>query len=98
MFLQDYDLVWNHIPGTAMGPADALSRKDEVDTSLDNSEQILLPHLHINMLDAALASKIAESTPSDQFIIDALSAMEASTVPLPHSSPEDWYFDQGTVK
>ena len=66
-----------------MGPTDALSRKDEVDTSLDNAKQTLLPHLHINMLDAALASKIAESTPSDQFVIDALAAMEASTIPLP---------------
>ena len=97
MFLQDYDLEWNHTPGTAMDPADALSRKDEVDTSSDNTEQVLLPDLHINMLDASLASKIAESTPSDQFVIDALSAMEASTVPLPRSSPEDWYFDQGAL-
>ena len=63
MFLQDYDLEWNHTPGTAMGPADTLSRKDQVDMSEDNSSQILLPHLHINMLDAALAEKIAESTP-----------------------------------
>ena len=97
MFLQDYDLVWNHTPGTAMGPANALSRKDNVDTSSDNSEQVLLPHLHINMLDASLASKIAESTPSDQFVIDALAAMEASTVPLPRSFPGDWYFDQDAL-
>ena len=25
MFLQDYNLIWNHTPSTAMGPADALS-------------------------------------------------------------------------
>ena len=97
MFLQDYNLVWTHLPGTAMGPADALSCKDEVDTSLNNTEQILLPHLHINMLDAALASKIVESTPSDQFIIDTLAAMEASTVPLSRSSPHDWYFADGAL-
>ena len=97
MFLQDYDLIWNHTSGTAMAPTDALSRKDSVNTSNDNSEQILLPHLHINMLDAALASKIAESIPSDQFVIDTLAAMDATTIPLPRSQPTDWYFDQGAL-
>ena len=84
-------------PRHGHGPADALSRKDTVDTSKDNSEQILLPHLHINMLDATLASKIAESTPSDQFVIDVLAAMEADTVPIPRSSPGDWYFNHSAL-
>ena len=59
--------------------------------------QILLPHLYVNMLDTALAEKIVESTPSDQFIIDALAAMNTTTVPLPRSQAEDWYFDQGAL-
>ena len=97
MFLQDYNLEWNHIPGTAMGPADALSQKDSMDTSENNSSQILLPHLYVNMLDAALTEKIAESTPSNQFVINALAAMNAATVPLPCSQAENWYFDQGAL-
>ena len=33
LFLQDFDLVFLAMPGLQMGPADALSHKDEVDTS-----------------------------------------------------------------
>jgi len=35
--------VWDNRPGSQMGPADALSRRDEVNTSLDNTSVILLP-------------------------------------------------------
>ena len=33
LFLQDFDIVWQVTPGTKMAPADALSRRDSVDTS-----------------------------------------------------------------
>ena len=49
------------------------------------------------MLDAALASKITESTPSNQFVINALATMDTDTVPLPRSSPSNWYFDHGAL-
>ena len=49
------------------------------------------------MLDAALTTKIVESTPSDQFVVNALVALDVETVPLPRSQKEDWYFDQGTL-
>lgn len=94
MFLQDSNLVWNHTPGTTMGPANMLSCKDVVDTSKDNSFQVLLPNIQINMLDAALAEKISESTPTDQFVINALTALDVETVHLPCSQKDDWYFNQ----
>lgn len=80
-----------------MGSTNALSHKDEVDTSLDNIEQVLLPNLQINMLDAALAQKITESTPFNQFVIDTLAALDAKTVPLLWFQKEDWYFNQGAL-
>ena len=97
MFLQDYDLIWNHTPGTEMGLANTLSHKDIMDTSKDNSFQVLLPDLQINMLNTAPAKKILESTPSDQFVIDALATLDVETVPLPHFQKDDWYFDQGAL-
>lgn len=93
MFLQNYNLVWNHTPSSRMGSADTLSFKDFIDTSQNNSFQVLLSDLQINLLDAILVSKIIESTPSDQFVIHVLVALNAETVPLPHSTKDDWYFD-----
>jgi hypothetical protein len=43
LFLQDFDLRFHHTPGTQMGPADTLSRRDNVDTADDNVELMLLP-------------------------------------------------------
>ena len=45
LFLQDFDLVFLATPRSQMGPADALSCKDEVDTSNDNQDVVLLPQL-----------------------------------------------------
>jgi len=41
--MQDYDLVWDNHSGSQMGPADVLSRRNEVDTSLDNTTVTMLP-------------------------------------------------------
>jgi len=43
MSMQDYDLVWNNCLGSQMGPANVLSCRDKVDTSLDNTAVIMLP-------------------------------------------------------
>ena len=50
LFLQDFDLVFLATPGSQMEPADALSCKDEVDTSNDNQDVILLPPVTIFLL------------------------------------------------
>ena len=42
LFLQDYDIRWGVEQGINMGPADALSRKDEIKTGDDNREITLL--------------------------------------------------------
>ena len=66
-----------------MGPADALSRKDEVDTDDDNREITLLQgddqYYHICTINSALANKIAASSPSDPIVTKALVAMNDET-------------------
>ena len=62
-----------------MGPADALSRKDDIETSNDNREITPLKgkdqYFHIQSIDVALAKKISSSTAQDPIITKALAAM-----------------------
>ena len=62
-----------------MGPTDALSRKDEVETSDDNWEITLLKggnqYFYICAIDIALADKISSSSTLDLVITKALTAM-----------------------
>ena len=62
-----------------MGPADALSWKDEIETSDDNREITLLKgrdqYFHIRAIDVALAKKISSSTTQDPIVTKALAAM-----------------------
>ena len=70
-----------------MGPADALSWKDEIKTSNDNREITLLKgkdqYFHIQAIDASLAKKISSSTAQDPIITKALAAMN-------HDGGEPW--------
>ena len=74
LFLQDFDIKWGVEQGINMEPANALSRKDKVDTLDDNQETTLLAEEHqdhhIQPLDAALATKIATSSSSDPITSD----------------------------
>ena len=62
-----------------MGPANTLSRKDEIETSDDNSEITLLKgkdqYFHIRAIDTALAKKISSSSEGDLIVTKALTAM-----------------------
>ena len=62
-----------------MGPADALSKKDEIDTCDNNQEITLLKgkdqYFHIHAIDAALAEKISSSSKRDPIVTKALTAM-----------------------
>ena len=58
MFLQDFDLHFVHVPGMAMGPADALSRLPNPDLSSDNTDVILLPDdLFISAIDTCYSTR-----------------------------------------
>ena len=59
MFLQDFDLHFVHVPGSAMGPADTLSHLVDPDISSDNNNVTLLPDdLFICAIDTAVDSKM----------------------------------------
>ena len=62
-----------------MGPANALSQKDEVEMSDDNQEITLLKgkdqYFHIHAIDTALANKISSSSTTDPIVTKALATM-----------------------
>ena len=86
-----------------MGPTDALSRKDEVETSDNNQEITLLKggdqYFHIHAIDVALANKISSSSASDPIIAKALAAMndESGEPWIPQTTKTDWEFIDGAL-
>ena len=96
LFLQDFNIEWIITPGSQIGPANALSRKDDVDTSFDNYSSSIVPDpVIINALDLALSKLITSSTPSDPLVIRFLSALQDGSPLFYHSSMSDWTYDNG---
>ena len=93
MFLQDFDLHFVHVLGSAMGPADALSHLTDPDTSSDNNNVTLLPDdLFICAIDATLVNKITSSTVSDHLVLDTLKNLSVGSPLFPCSSFANWHF------
>ena len=98
LFLQEYDIRWGVERGINMGPADALSRKDEIETSDDNWEITLLggkdQYFHVCTIDAALAKKISSSSKEDPIVTKALAAMnnDSSKPWIPQTTAANWKF------
>ena len=81
-----------------MGPSDALSHKDEVDTSNDNQDVVLLsPTLFIKAINIALADKIAHSSLSDPLVSAALHILDDGKSLLARASKHDWHYDDGKL-
>ena len=94
MFLQDFDLTFIHTPGTAMGPADALSHLSNPDTSSDNTDVTLLPDdLCTCAIDTALLDKITSSSALDPLVINAIQNLSNGSPLFPRSSMTDWHFN-----
>ena len=81
-----------------MGPTNALSRKDKIETSDDNREITLLKgkdqYFHICAIDAALTKKISSSSEKDPIVTKALTAMnnDSSEPWIPQTMVADWKF------
>ena len=98
LFLQDFDLTFLAIPGLQMGPADALSHKNKIDTSNDNQDVVLLPPmLFIKAINIALTNKIAYSFPSNLLMFAALHALDDGKSLLTRASKHDWHYDSGKL-
>ena len=81
-----------------MGPADALYCKDEVDTSNDNQDVVLLsPTLFIKAIDVALADKIALFSPSDPLVAATLHALDDRKSLLARASKYNWHYDNSKL-
>jgi len=81
-----------------MGPANALSHCDEVDTSLNNTAVTMLPTVSdvlICALDVRLAERIADFTAADPLVQDACDAMSKHSSLFPQVSFDDWTFIEG---
>ena len=79
-----------------MGPADALSWRDHLDTTEDNANTPILPNpMVINSLDLTLACHIKSSSASDPFVLKALATLANSSALFTRASLSDWSFDNG---
>ena len=77
LFLQDFNIIWKVTPGTQMGPADALSQKDHLDTTANNANTPILPDpMVINALGLTLSHHIQSSSASNPFVLKALTALD----------------------
>jgi len=98
--MQAYDLVWDNRPGSQMGPADALSCRDEVDTLLDNTAITMLPTVSdvlIHALDIRLADRIVKFTATDPLVKDATDTMAKHSSLFPRTAHDNWTFLNGAL-
>ena len=103
LFLQEYNIKWGVERGINMGPADVLSRKDEINTADNNREITLLKggeqYFHICTIDTTLADKISSSSASNPIVTKALAVMnnESSEPWIPQTAKTDWEFVNSTL-
>ena len=85
LFLQDFNIRWQVIPGTWMVPADALSWKDLINTTDDNADVTIVPDpVVIQALDLSLTHHIKSSSSSDPLILKVIQAVQNGSPLFPH--------------
>jgi hypothetical protein len=81
-----------------MAPADALSHRNYVDTSLDNADTSIVPSpAIINALDLSLIRHIQSSSASDPLVLRTIQNLSQETPLFPRSVLADWTFDNGNL-
>ena len=79
-----------------MAPADALSRRDSIDTSEDNANSAICPEpAIIRALDLSLARHIQKSSSSDPLVLHAIENLHNNTPLFPRSLIQDWKYEDG---
>ena len=79
-----------------MAPVDALSRRDSVDTSTDNTNSaICLEPAVIGALDLALAKHVQASFTSDPLVLQVIENLCIDTPLFPCSAIKDWTYEGG---
>ena len=81
-----------------MAPADALSRKDLINTANDNADITIIPDpVVIQALDLSLAHHIKSSSSSNPLILKAIQAVQDGSPLFPHSALANWTFEDGRL-
>ena len=79
-----------------MAPVNALSRRDSVDTSMDNVDTAIYPEpMIIRALDLALAKHIMSSSTTDPLVLRTIENLHAGSPLFPHSLVKDWTYERG---
>lgn len=96
LFLQDFNIIWQVTPRTQMVPADALSRWDMVDTSLDNTDTTICSEsMIIRALDLALTQHVQALSASDPLVLCAIENLCTDTPLFSHSFIKNWTYEGG---
>ena len=81
-----------------MAPVDALSHRDLIDTSDDNTNAAICPEpAIIRALDLSLARHIQKSSSSDPLVLRAIENLQNNTPLFPRSLVKDWKYDNGRL-
>ena len=79
-----------------MAPADALSHRDVIDISEDNTNAAICPEpVVIGALNTTLARHIQNSSVSDPLVLQAIKNLHSNTPLFPRSSLKDWTYEGG---
>lgn len=94
--ISDYDLKLVHVPGKDLAGPDALSRRPNLipRENKDNEEITLFPEaLFVNIIDLAIAEKVAKSSKKDPIILKTLQAMDEDLPTQFWSRLSNWSYD-----
>jgi RNase H-like domain found in reverse transcriptase/Reverse transcriptase (RNA-dependent DNA polymerase)/Integrase zinc binding domain len=100
LFLSQFDLKLQHVPGSQMVQSDMLSRRANhvTEENTNNENMILLPDtVFVKVLDAELHDLQAEAIMKDDLVTDALWVLKNKGTPLIESALEDWKFDNSLL-
>ena len=98
LFLSEFNIKLEHVPGTKMVISDTLSRR--LDLCLDdndNDDMTLLPDtLFVSAVDLALRDLLASTGRNDSIIREALQALKGGLAPS-SSTLADWTVEDGLM-
>ena len=92
----DYNLKLIHVLGKELAGPDTLFRRPDLipKDNGDNDQVTLLPEsLFINIIDLAIANKVAKSSEKDPIILKTLEAMDKDLLTQFRSRLSDWSYD-----
>jgi hypothetical protein len=96
LFLSEFDIKLQHLPGNKMILSDALSRRpDHCPEEDETKEEILLPDdLFLNLLDIDLRDRITENKEYDFDVTKAIELLQENGPTTIQNDLEDWRIEE----